>query len=105
MPPTVSMKTVIGATEVRNQFGKLLKEVYRGEKHFVVEKSGIPVAALIGMREYEEFRRWLAKKLHHQLGRELGAEFKRQGLTEEQLIEDMEEDRKAVYQQQYGSQS
>lgn len=101
----LSIRNVVSATEVRNHFGQLLKEVFRGEKHYVVEKGGIPVAALINMQEYEEFRRWLAYKLHHQLGREIGAEFQRQGITEEQLIDDMEEDRKAVYQQFYGAKS
>jgi prevent-host-death family protein len=103
MPEPISIKTVIGATEVRNQFGKLLKEVHRGEKHFVVEKAGIPVAALISMREYEEFRRWLSIKLLNEMGRKLGAAAEQQGLTEERLIEEMEEDRRAVYAQTYGS--
>jgi hypothetical protein len=57
------------------------------------------------MQEYEEFRRWLVKKLHHQLGREFGAELQRQGMTEEQLIDDMEEDRKTVHDQLYGPNS
>ena len=102
MPPPISMKTIIGATEVRNQFGKLHKEVYRGEKHFVVEKSGLPVAALISMKEYEEFRRWLARKLMREMGQKMSAEYQRRGITEEKLIDLMEEDRQAVYQQRYG---
>jgi len=51
----MSMKLTIGATEVRNHFGKFLKQVHQGDKHIVVEKSGIPVAALINMKEYEQF--------------------------------------------------
>lgn len=34
-----------------------------------------------------------------QLGRQMAAEAKQQGLTEEQLIEAMEEDRAAVYEE------
>ena len=105
MVKLVSMKTVMAATDVRNNLGKLLHEVYRGDKHVMVEKGGIPVAALISMKDYEEFRRWLAQDLHQQLGRELGAEFKRRGITEEKLIDLMEEERKAGYEQQYGSSS
>lgn len=96
------MQKVVPATEVRNHFGKFLNRVYRGEEHLVVEKSGIPVAALISMQEYEAFRRFLAKQLHHDLGRQLGAELKRQGISEEKLAELMEEDREAVYQEHYG---
>lgn len=98
----MTMKVTVGATEVRNHFGKFLKQVHRGDEHIVVEKSGIPVAALISLKEYEEFRRWLARQIHQDIGRRLHAEFKRQGITEEKLIELMEEDREAVYQERYG---
>ena len=89
----MSVRTLVGATEVRNHFGKFLSQVYRGEEHLVVEKGGIPVAALISMREYEEFRRWLATQTLHNLGRKLQAAARRQGLTEEQLLALMEEER------------
>ncbi len=89
----MSVRTLVGATEVRNHFGKFLSQVYRGEEHLVVEKGGIPVAALISMREYEEFRRWLATQTLHNLGPKLQAAARRQGLTEEQLLALMEEER------------
>jgi prevent-host-death family protein len=97
----MSEKNIVGATEVRNHFGKFLSQVYRGEEHLVVEKGGIPVAALIGMREYEKFRQWLAAQMIDELGPKLNAAAQRQGLTEEQLVELMEEDREAIYQQKY----
>ena len=105
MAERVSMKKVVAATEVRNHFGAFLNRVYRGDEHLVVEKSGIPVAALISMKEYEQFRRWMAMHLHHELGRQLGAEYKRRGITEGQLIEEMEEERKAVHHEMYGQTS
>lgn len=105
MAVKLSMKKVIGATEVRNNFGQYLNRVHRGEEHLVVEKLGIPVAAVISIKEYEQYRQLLAEKLHHDLGRQMGEEYDRQGLTEEQLIEQMEEDREAVYQERYGQAS
>jgi prevent-host-death family protein len=96
------MKSIVGATEVRNNFGKFLSKVYRGEEHFVVEKGGISVAALIGMREYEEFQQWVAAQLLNEVGPMLHAAAQSQGITEEKLLEMMEEDREAVYQQEYG---
>jgi prevent-host-death family protein len=101
MLTNTSIKTVIGATEVRNHFGKLLNEVYRGAGYVVVEKAGIPVADLVNMKEYEEFRRWLARKLMQEMGRKMSPEYKRRGVTEETLIDLMEEDRDAVFQQMY----
>ena len=96
------MRKTIGATEVRNHLGSLLNSVFRGEEHLVIEKSGIPVAALISMEDYEEYRRYVAERIHIELGRKLGAEADRLGLTEEMLIEGMEEARQAVYEEMYG---
>jgi hypothetical protein len=50
----------------------------------------------------EQFRRWLTTRALRELGRAMGAEAQRQGLTEEQLIEAKEEDRAAVYSELYG---
>jgi prevent-host-death family protein len=97
----MSMKNIVGATEVRNHFGKFLRQVYRGEEHLVVEKGGIPVAALIGMREYEKFQQWQAAQLINELGPKMHAVAQQHGLTEEQLLELMEEDRDAIYKQEY----
>ena len=102
----IPMQTVIGATEARNHFGQLLNRVYREEEHLVVEKSGIPVAAVISMKHYEEFRLWLTKRLMREMGEEMSDALEKEGiLTEEQLAEAMEEDRKAVYEQHYGQKS
>lgn len=97
----MSIQKIVGATEVRNHFGKFLNLVYRNEEHLVVEKGGIPVAALIGMREYEEFRRWQAQRMIQEMGPKLQAAAEAQGLTEEELLARMEEDRAAIYKQTY----
>jgi prevent-host-death family protein len=94
-------KKVIGATEVRNKLGRLLNRVYRGEEHLVVEKLGIPVAAIISMKDYEHYRRLLADEILKEMGQRMGAEIQRQGLTEERLLEMMEEDRADVYERMY----
>jgi prevent-host-death family protein len=98
MVKKLSIKHVIGATEVRNNFGKYLNRVHRGEEHLVVEKLGIPVAAVISIQEYEQYRRLLAARLHQDLDHQVGAEYERQGISEEQFLETMEEDRETVAQ-------
>ena len=47
----------------------------------------------------------LALEYHRELGSRLGREAKRQGLTEEELVGEMEEDRQAVYEKLYGTRS
>ncbi|MSP11574.1 MAG: type II toxin-antitoxin system Phd/YefM family antitoxin [Chloroflexi bacterium] len=96
------LKKVIGATEVRNHVGTFLNRVHRGDEHLVIEKLGIPVAVVISMKDYEQCRRFLAEQMFKDLGRKMGAAAERQGLTEEKLIEQMEDDRAAVYAEMYG---
>lgn len=103
MAERVPMAKVIGATEVRNNLGTLLNRVHRGKEQLVVEKLGIPVAAIISIKDYERYRSLLVQEYHKELGRKLGTAAKAQGLTEEQLIADMEEDRQAVYDEIYGT--
>lgn len=50
-PPTER----INVTEARRGWSGLLNRVFRRESRVVVEKSGIPVAAIIPYREYEFF--------------------------------------------------
>ncbi|MCL5074519.1 MAG: type II toxin-antitoxin system Phd/YefM family antitoxin [Chloroflexi bacterium] len=96
------MQKVIPATEVRNKLGRLLNRVYRSEEHLVVEKLGIPVAAIISMKDYEQYRRLLAKEALQRLGPKLGGEAQRQGLTEEGLQEEMAKARHEVFAETYG---
>ena len=102
MAEKLPMKKVIGATEVRNKLGRFLNRVYHGEEHLVIEKLGIPVAAIISMKDYEQYRRLLAESMLKGLGSKVGAEAKRQGLTQEQLSKEIEETRREVFQENYG---
>jgi prevent-host-death family protein len=47
------MTKTIKASVVRQQFSRLLNEVFRGENRVLVEKSGIPVAAIISAEDLQ----------------------------------------------------
>lgn len=49
---------VLKASETRQQWGRVLNRVYRGESRILVEKSGIPVAAIISPDDLERFTRY-----------------------------------------------
>lgn len=51
------MTQTIKATEARQQFGQLLNKVFRRETRVLVEKSGIPVAAIISAQDLDRFQR------------------------------------------------
>ena len=53
-PPTTQ---IINATEARQTFSQLLTSVYRSKRRVVVEKSGIPVAAIVSPEELGRLER------------------------------------------------
>jgi prevent-host-death family protein len=60
-PETQTMKI----SDVKASLSSLVNEVYRREKRIVIEKAGIPVAALISSRDLERLnqfeREWLER--------------------------------------------
>jgi prevent-host-death family protein len=56
------MTKTIKASDARQQFSQLLNEVFRGESRVVVEKSGIPVAAIISAEDFKRLARLEAER-------------------------------------------
>src|SRR4051794_15385633 len=52
--PKVTTETM-KISDVRSKINTLVNEVFRHEKRVIVEKSGIPVAAIISMDDLERF--------------------------------------------------
>jgi prevent-host-death family protein len=52
------MTQIIAASEARQQFSQLLNRVFRREMRFVIEKSGIPVAAIVSADDLQQLRRF-----------------------------------------------
>ncbi len=48
---------MIGAFEARRQLGKILKEVSGKGEHYVVEYRGEPVAVVVPIQLYEQWKR------------------------------------------------
>ncbi|MBI2029756.1 type II toxin-antitoxin system Phd/YefM family antitoxin [Candidatus Gottesmanbacteria bacterium] len=44
------------ASDVRSNWSQLLNKVFRGETEVVVEKSGIPVAAIVSAQDFEKLQ-------------------------------------------------
>ena len=59
------MTRTLNVTDARQQFSQLLNQVFRRQTRVIVEKSGIPVAAIISagdLAELERFRRDRAER-------------------------------------------
>ena len=64
MKAMIIMEKTLGAFEVRRQFGKVLQGITRGDK-FVVEKNGEPVAAVVPIELYEQWKKRRAAFFEH----------------------------------------
>jgi prevent-host-death family protein len=56
------MTQTMKASDVRANWANLLNKVYKGETEVVVEKSGIPVAAVVSAKEYENLELMKAQR-------------------------------------------
>lgn len=56
--PAGTMTQTLAVSEARQQFSQLLNQVFRREKRVVIEKSGVPVAALVSADDLEQLRRF-----------------------------------------------
>src|SRR5947209_15373172 len=95
-------QVVIKASEGHRGFGKLLKRVYRSNEHLIVERDGFPVAVLLSYEEYERLSRERATAAFDAFSRALGREIEQQGVTEEDLLGELEETKREVYREKYG---
>jgi prevent-host-death family protein len=95
-------KAVITASELHRAAGKALKRVAVDHEHLVVERDGYPVAVMISYQEYEQLMRERAKAALRESVLTLGPEAEWQGLTEEELLEELKETRREVFKEQYG---
>lgn len=105
-PQKRSMPNKISTSDARSNFSDVVKRTYSGEEHFIVERNGLPVAAIISMREYELLQEHMEREQRTQrfaeLARSIGEEFEQQGMSEEEIMAALEKAREEVHQETYG---
>ncbi len=92
----------IAATQARVHFGEVLKRVYSGREHIIVEKDGMEVAAILSRADYEQYRRLLALVQLEELNKGINRELREKGISEEQALVDMKVTNNKVFQERYG---
>ncbi len=55
-------ENTIPALEARNHLGEIIKRSVVNGDCFIVEKSGIPMVAIINVQDYEEFKQLMAER-------------------------------------------
>lgn len=84
--------TRIPLTKARINLGAIIKRVYTGKECFILEKDGLPVAALIDVDEFEDYL-----ELHDPEVNQAIAESRKEYLTgmsrpAEELLRELEEE-------------
>ena len=54
--PSPPMVTTIPITKARINLGALVKRVHLNKEYFILEKDGIPIAGLMNIDEFEDWR-------------------------------------------------
>ncbi len=107
-----SNPVTIPATTAHRNFGDLIRRAFSGKEHFIVEKDGLPVVAIIPMKEYEELMqereqreqdRQARLKPFREATRAIGEEIEKSGLTEEAVMAKLEETKHEVYRKYYSA--
>jgi prevent-host-death family protein len=57
-----ALTQIINVSEVRKRWSEVLNTVFRGRRRVILEKSGIPVAAIISPEDFETYQRLLAER-------------------------------------------
>jgi prevent-host-death family protein len=107
MSPQSSAPVTIPATKAHREFGALIRQVFSGEEHYIVERDGLPVAVILSVPEYEalvQAREHREQRLERfrQLAREIGEEFEREGISEAEMNAALEQTKRQVYGETYG---
>lgn len=95
-------RNVVRITELHRRLSQVIRKVALSDEHFVVEKGGLPVAVMLSMSEYERLEKDWKLEDFESIARSLGEEAERMGITEEKLLDELEETKREVYQETYG---
>lgn len=98
----MSNQATITATDLQRASGSVLKRVAVGGEHLVIERAGYPVAVLLSYQEYEALMRERAIAAHRASVIAMSQDAERQGLTEEQLADELAAVKRQVFEESYG---
>jgi len=100
------MQVPISSTTAQRQFGEVLRRAHSGDEHIIVQQNGLSLVVMISKSEYDELMkerelREEREKRVIELSRKFGEEAKRRGITEEELLVNLEETKNEIYQEKY----
>ena len=100
-PPNKPIITLMPISKARIRLGELTNKVFRKENVYILSKSGLPIAAIIDMEDFDKLGLSRLDKLNS-LVRGLDREAEEKEIDEHKLEEMMEETEDQVYKKTYG---
>ena len=97
----INEQRTITATEMRRDFNAVVRRLRRRREHAIIQSKGAPVAVLLSVAEYEQLLRYKRLMVFDKFTREFGREVERRGLSEEQLMAELEETKHEVFRERY----
>jgi prevent-host-death family protein len=98
--------STVSATEVQRHFRAVLRRLQEEGGPLVIERDGVPAAALVPLDELEQLMTGQDKTARLKRFDEFTASFRQaveeSGLTEDEVLESMKETRREIYEKHYG---
>jgi prevent-host-death family protein len=91
----------ITATEIRRNFSAVVRRLRKRHEHTVIQSDGVPVAVLLPIAEYERLMARERLAAFNDFARKLGQEVEKRGLTEGELLADLENTKREVAEARY----
>jgi len=99
----MSSQRIVTATEMRRNLRAIIQRLGKRREHAIIQSSGSPVAVLLSVAEYEQLvARRRRKAAFHDFARRLGREVEKRGLSEQELMAELEQTKRQVFAEQYG---
>lgn len=101
-------RVTLRSTEVQRNFREVVNRAGSGQEHIIVERDGLPVIVMISLAEYTTLMRErdLRTQRLQQLeatARRIGQALERSGVSEEEVLAQLEQTQQDVYDQRYGT--
>ena len=93
---------IFTTTELRRNLTAIVQKIRRKRKPAIIQSGGESVAVLLPMSEYEGFLKYQRLAAFDNFARNIGRAVEKSGLTEEQLMEELEETKREVFRENYG---
>ncbi len=86
----ITSQRTVTAAEIQSSFPAVVERLRQRREHTMIQSSGVRVAVLLPVAEYEQLLRCQRLVAFDRFSRAVGREVERRGLSEEELMSELE---------------